>query len=190
MIAPSAAVVDSITCFLKLTPLRDDPKHTKWTRDEFDLIEAVDITNTCYQDTARMAGIPMYAGESTFDFTEDVRRAVEENLLGCRDPKDQLVRRKHNIIMYHLVISMIIDQLSKYPHQDVLLHLPSYMDQVRANILLNDVDPHMDDAIVAREMVNITIRERDNDRKKQKTHRRTTKKIPVDLMEEPANPDD
>lgn len=186
MTSPSPAIHDYITRFIKLTPLQEDPKHARWVRDEFDLREAVDITRVCYHDTARMLGKPMYVGDKEFDFTEDVKRAVEENLLNCRDPKDVFVQRKHNITMYHLVIEPIIDQLATLPHVDVLALVDGYMDAVVESIMTNPTNPHMDDAIVAREMVNATVRERDTIRKQQKLNRRTKKKpaMVVDLTEE------
>jgi hypothetical protein len=176
MLTPNAAVADSITRFLKLTPLRDDPRHERWVRDEFDLIEALEITNQCYNDTTRMIGKPMYVGDSGFDFTEDVKRAVEENLLGCRDQKNVLLQRKRNITMYHLVIEPIIQQLSTLPHTDVLATVDTYFRQVVEMVRTDPVDPHMDDAIVAHEMVKAAVREREAIRKQQKTSRRTKKK--------------
>lgn len=186
MITPSTAVLDSVTQFLKLTPLRDDPKHTKWIRDEFDLLEALDITKDCYHDTIRMIGKPMYVGDKEFDFTEDVKRAVEENLLNCRDPKDQLIQRKHNITMYHLVIEPIIDQLATFQHTDVLSNIDEYIAAVSKALLDNPVDPHIDDAIVAREIINAKVRQLDVIRKQQKLDRRTKKKpaIVIDLDED------
>ena len=185
MITPSAAVLDNITRFLKLTPLCSDPKQSKWIRDENDLLEALDITNMCYHDTARMVGIPMYVGESSFDFTEDVKRAVEENLLHGRDPKDHLIHRKHNITMYHLVIEPIIDQLATLPHTEVLSHIDAYFESVATSLLTNPTDPHMDDAIVALEMVRATVRARDGIRKQQKLDRRTKKKsVVIDIPDD------
>lgn len=185
MTTPSPDVLDSITQFLKLAPLRDDPRHTKWIRDEFDLLEALAITKGCYQDTERMIGKPMYVGDKDFDFTEDVKRAVEENLLNCRDPKDQMVHRKRNITMYHLVIEPIIDQLSKLLLPDVLVAVDGYFAAVETAVLTNPVEAHFDDAIVAREMINAKVRALDVARKQQKLDRRTKKKQPtmVDLLE-------
>lgn len=185
MTTPSPAVLDSITQFLKLTPLREDPRHAKWIRDEFDLLEAISITRDCYHDTQRMIGKPMYVGDKDFDFTEDVKRAVEENLLNCRDPKEQMVHRKRNITMYHLVIEPIIDQLSKLQLPDVLATVDGYFDAVGTAVLTNPVDAHFDDAIVAREMINAKVRALDVARKQQKLDRRTKKKQPtiLDLLE-------
>ena len=191
MIAPSPAVLDNITQFLKLTPLRDDPRHERWIRDEYDLLDALSITKDCYTDTQRMMGKPMYVGDKIFDFTEDVKRGVEENLLNCRDPKDQMVHRKRNITMYHLVIEPIIDHLSSHAHQEVLDSVASYFEAASISVVTNPVEAHMDDAIVAREMINAKVRALDAARKQQKLERRTKKKQPsiLDLLEPDDNDD-
>jgi hypothetical protein len=180
MFTPNALVAENITRFLKLTPLRSDPRHERWVRDEFDLLDALDITKQCYHDTSRMIGKPMYVGDVGFDFTEDVKRAVEENLLGCRDPKDVLLQRKRNVTMYHLVVEPIIQHLSTLRHQELLTVVDTYFQAV-ADLIMNDpVDPHLDDAIVAHEMVKASVRERESIRKQQKTARRTKKKPVVE----------
>jgi hypothetical protein len=184
MLTPSTQIFDAVTCFIKLTPLRDDPKHTRWVRDEFDLIEALEITRDYYHDTSRMVGKAMYVGEKEFDFTEDVKRAVEEHFLGHRDQSQVMVQRKHNITMYHLVIEPIIDHLSQLSHYDVLACAHQYFSDVINALLSSDCDPHMDDAVVARELVNMSVRERDAIRKAQKKQRKTKRPVVDDLPTE------
>lgn len=178
MLTPSTHITEAINSFIKLTPLRDDPRHTKWVRDEFDLAEALEITRDYYHDTARMVGKPMYVGDRTFDFTEDVKRAVEEHLLGCRDQSQVLIQRKHNITMYHLVIEPIIDHIGTLTHQEALATIDQYTADTINALMSSTIDPHMDDAVVARELVNMAVRERDVIRKAQK-QRRKTKRPPV-----------
>ena len=189
MIAIPTTIHDAIGKFIKLTPLRDDPKHTKWVRDEFDLVEALEILLGCYNDTRRPANKPMYVGDKSFDFTEDVKRAIEENLLGARDQKDILINRKYNITMYHLVIEPIIHSVSTMQHADVLDGIELYIKTIINEVLTSDIDPHMDDAIVMREIINAAVRERDAIRKQQKTARRTQKRQPV-IIEDVEDVDD
>ena len=184
MFAPSTQIFDAVTCFIKLTPLRDDPKHTRWVRGEYDLIEALEITRDYYHDTSRMVGKAMYVGEKEFDFTEDVKRAVEEHLLGHRDQSQVLVQRKHNITMYHLVIEPIIDHLHQLSHLEVLSTVYQYFSAVIEFLRTSDCDPHMDDALVARELVNMSVRERDAIRKAQKKQRKTKRPVVDDLPTE------
>ena len=147
MTLPSTQVLDNITQFLKLTGLREDPTQTKWVRDEFDLLEAVDMLETSYLDTHRMSDKPMYVGDNGFDFTEDVKRAMEEILLDSRNPHDKLLQRKTNITMYHLVVEPIIDHLSSFDHKEVLTTVGEYLKCVRDAIINDPTDPHLDDAI-------------------------------------------
>ena len=176
MIQPNAHVLGNVTQFLKLTALREDPSQTKWVRDEFDLLDAIDMLEIAYQDTQRMVGKPMYVGDNGFDFTEDVKRAMEEILLDSRDSKDKLLQRKTNITMYHLVLEPIIDQFAPIDHELALADVKEYLEQVRRAIITDPTDPNMDDAIVSREMIRQHIRDRDASRKQQKLLRRTKRR--------------
>jgi hypothetical protein len=176
MITHSPTVFQSITNFIKLTPLRDLPNHTKWIRDEFDLMEAVEVVRDYLKDTARMVGKPMYAGETTFDFCEDIRRAFEEVYLSCREQKDVIFQRKRNLVMYHLAIDPIIDDLGQYSHTDVLEAADQYFADVLSFIQTTDTDVYIDDALVMHEIVKTQTRAREEERKQNIRRRKTSKK--------------
>jgi hypothetical protein len=180
MITHSPEVFQSIVNFIKLTPLRELPNHAKWIRDEFDLMEAVSVVRDHVADTARMEGKPMYAGESSFDFCEDLRRAFEEVYLSCREQKDVIFQRKRNLVMYHLAIDPIIDDLGQYPHREVLESADQYFADIIAFIENADTEVYIDDALVMHEIVKAKTRTREEERKQNLRRRKTVKRSSID----------
>lgn len=177
MITPSTTAYQGVISFIKMTPLREQPNQEKWIRDEFDLIEALEITRDALKDTHRMIDKPMYAGESTFDFAEDVRRAVEEVYLSSREQKDVLLQRKRHLVMYHLVINPMIDDLNRYCHQDAVNAADDYFGELINFVLTNDIEVQLDDALVTQHICRAKIRDRDVARKNNIKRRKTVKKV-------------
>lgn len=180
MLVPTTAIFDNIAAFIKLTPLREQPNQEKWIRDENDLCEALTVTLEALHDTARMLGHPMYAGEKVFDFAEDTRRALEEMYLSARERSDIIVQRKKHLVMYHLVLAPIIDELGRYDHSTVLASIDDYFSSLHTFLFTNDIEVQIDDAIVTQHICNAKIHERDKNRKNSIKQRKTVKKQAVE----------
>ncbi len=168
-------VNDSIRKFIRLTPLIDDKQHGQRFRDETDLIEAIDCVRDAFHDTKDMIGKKMYQGV-VFEPVEDVKRALEEYLLGRRERKDVALARRKNLIMYHLAVEPVIEMFKGIPHPTALMIVDEVLDEVQNLINTMDIDSHIDDALVAQAQVSVLIKEREEKRKRELAARRRKKR--------------
>lgn len=168
-------VNDSIRKFIRLTPLIMDKQHGQRFRDENDLIEALDVVRDSFHDTKNMIGKKMYQGV-VFDPVEDVKRALEEYLLGRRERKDVALARRKNLIMYHLAVEPVIEMFKGIPHATTLMIVDEVVDSVQDLIRTMPIESHLDDAIVAQVQVNVLIKEREERRKLELAARRKKKR--------------
>lgn len=177
MPAISSSVIQSVNQYIKLTPLREIPKYQGRILDENDLIEALDITLQSLKETERMLDKPMYAGEKAFDFVEDAKRALEEVYLSSRETKDVMMQRRKHLIMYHLVVEPVIEDLGNCDHRLMLQCVEGYINALKHYILESDIEVQMDDAVVMLEIVKARIRQREELRKLNIRKRKTVKRI-------------
>lgn len=170
----SPAVTDSIRKFVRLTALSVNPQYTKRIRDEFDLLEAVDVVGDYIHETARMVGLKIYRGQE-FDVIEDVKRATEEHFLTGREFKDTALMRGRNLTMYHLAVVPMIEMFKGMKHEDILENVDDALEKVRKLICSMDLVTHYDDALVTLAQVSTMIKERENARKLELAKRRRGK---------------
>lgn len=171
----SPAVQDSIRKFVRLTALAVNPQYTKRIRDEFDLMEAVDVVGIYFRQTDRMIGKKIYQKQQ-FDFIEDVKRATEEYFLTGREIKDTALARGKNLTMYHLVVVPVIEQFKDVTHEEALAGLDENLELIQELIRTINVTSHYDDAIVALAQVSVMIREREAARKLEVAKRKRGKR--------------
>lgn len=160
----SLTVQDSVRKFIRLTALSVNPQYTKRIRDEFDLMDAIDVVAIYFKETERMLDKKMYQGQP-FDPIEDVKRATEEYFLTGREVKDTALARGRNLTMYHLAVVPIIEMFKGMKHKEILDCLDVKLDQVKILICSMDLQTHYDDALVTLAQVSQMIKEREQARK-------------------------
>jgi hypothetical protein len=171
--------------FIQLMALSVDPLQRKWVRDEYDLAEALDVARIKFHETERMMGKKMYKGQA-FDPIEDVKREMEEFLFTARQQNENLLMKKKNLVMYHLVVEPVIDLFKGKEHKQMLEEIDDVVKQVIDLLYTMPVHTHYDDALVAREQVRQMVREREERRKAEvqsrKRGKRKSKKNDLDWM--------
>jgi len=173
----SPAITECIRKFIRLTVLSSHPKYTKRIRDEFDLIDALEVIGICFHETKNMVGLKMYKA-TPFDFIEDVKLATEAYFLTGREFKDTALARGKNLLMYHLVVVPIIESFKGMPHEDILKNVDAVLTQVKDLLCTMEVRSHYDDAIVTLAQVGVLIKAREDARKIQLAKRRRLKRKP------------
>lgn len=187
------SITENLRKFIQLMALRSDPLQQKWIRDEQDLTQALDIVKTLFHETERMKGKKMYQGQP-FDPIEDVKRGIEEYLLGAREYNEIPLQRKRNLTMYYLVVEPIIESFKGLSHQEMLEKVDGRIEEIVNQLMTMPVRSHYDDAIVAKEQIRQFVRDRDELRKEElaakKKGRRKSKKDNLewlDKIEEPVD---
>lgn len=178
-------IQNNIRKFIQLMALSADPLQRKWVRDEYDLVEALDVARIKFHETKRMMGTKMYKGQQ-FDPIEDVKRETEEFLFTTRHQSENLLMRKKNLVMYHLVVEPVIELFRGKDHSQMLIEIDDTIKQVIDLLYTMPVRTHYDDALVAREQVRQMVREREERRKAElqlrKRGKRRAKKNDLDWM--------
>lgn len=165
-------IAAGIHTFVKLTALREQPHEIKYIQDEFDLLEALDITKTFLLDTSSMLGKQKYKGHPTFDFVNDVKENLEELYLTGQTPQQAAIARKKYGAMYNLVIEPTIEMMRVFDHGQALQQADPVINQVKHLVLNNETLTNYDDAIVNREIIRNMIAAREEVRKQSKRSRR------------------
>lgn len=173
----SPTVTDSIRKFIRLTALSSHPKYTKRIRDEFDLMDALEVVSIYFHETKNMVGQKMYKAQP-FDFIEDVKRATEEYFLTGREIRDTALARGKNLMMYHLVVVPVIESFKNMAHEDILKNVDTVLAQIKDVLCTMEVRSHYDDAIVTLAQVSVLIKAREDARKIELAKRRRLKRKP------------
>jgi ribosomal protein L21 len=158
------AVTDGVRKFIRLTALMSNPQYFKRIRDEFDLIEALEVATIYFHQTERVMGKKLYKG-TPFDVIEDVKRATEEHFLSGREQHDVALARGKNLTMYHLAVVPFIEMFKDIEHEQILKTVDAALEQTKQLIYTMDVQSHYDDALVTLAQVGAMIKEREAARK-------------------------
>jgi len=164
------AVNEGLRKFVRLIPLRLDPKEEKYILDEFDLLEALEVIRTKFHETVEMFGKKKYR-DTPFDFCEDVREEMEEWLLGHEDPRQAALLRKKNQPMYHLVLAPVIDLFAKGTHAQALQQIDYVLGDIEYMVKNHEHQGTYDDAIIARAMISHEIHQKEERRVQKRTVR-------------------
>jgi hypothetical protein len=171
----SPAVHDGLRKFIRLTALASNPQYTRRIRDEFDLLDALEVVRNYFHETKSMVGLKMYKAQP-FDVIEDVKRATEEHFLSGREAKDAALARGKNLTMYHLAIVPIIEMFKGVNHEVILKNIDNVLTQVKDQLHTLEIRSHIDDALVTLAQVSVMIKQREDARKLELAKRRRVKR--------------
>lgn len=186
-------VTNGVKLLIQLSGLRSDPLQAKWVRDEEDLRIALEQLADNLKYTKSMVGKAMYRNQSTFDFVEDVKRALEYTLLIGDNDKQTAGLRKRNLTMYHLVLEPIIDHLGTLSHEQAIENVDRYINAVYEYACTADINIHFEDALVAQVIIKNMVQERETARKvklAEKRRGKRGKKKEEDITDIPAEVED
>lgn len=173
--------LDGLRKFVRLIPLRQDPRQKRYIQDELDLLVVLDSVRAKFMDTAEMFGKKKYR-DTPFDFCEDVREELEEWLFVPRgeDLQQAAVLRKKYQPMYFLVIVPVIDMFETMKHGQALLALNEILAEVTELIMNHEYDGTYDDALVTQAVINNEIRTKEQQRQAKIKRRRSKASIVLD----------
>jgi hypothetical protein len=131
-----SVVLDNIRIFVKLTGLRqgEDQVEIKYARDEFDLVDALQLIPNIVKSTKRIFGSKMYNNKE-YDLVLDVSRDLEEVLLIGETDQETAGKRRKNLRMYHLVVGPAMDALRSVSHLDAVAGIDSYINTITDHIM-------------------------------------------------------
>ena len=156
IIDPQGNIKSNIQRFVNMTPLANQPVIGKRIRDEFDLIESLEVVRDAVHDTASMVGKRKYKNED-YNFAQQVRDDVEEYLIGGRNEYAVALAKNKNQLMHRLVIDPVIDALEQFDHMWALSNVNTIITQLIDEVLNHNLNPTLSDAEIAREETSAII---------------------------------
>jgi len=135
-------------------------RHDGRTVNALEMVEALKVMYRLFSDTSETIGKPMYRGESDFDFTDDIKRGINQYFLVGEDEKHSALRRRKNRTMVVLMLNPLVDLFHHHTHEDMLEQYTGVIDDAIQHIFDSDIEPTADDAFVVRAVITKEIAKR------------------------------
>lgn len=134
--------------------------HAGRTVNALEMIDALEVLRSLFQDTREAIGKPIYRGEVEFDFIHDIKEAIRWYFLVGEDEKTgALNRRKYNS-MVMLMLNPIVDHFNRYTHKEALGLCDEKIDEAIQTILDHDTDGDAVDAMIAQRLIQKEVQRR------------------------------
>lgn len=158
---------DGIRKVLRAQDIPLQEHQQKWHADVFDILDAVDVAKMCVPIVTRTVGAQLHQ-TNPYNFVNDIKSEVEENILSHKDDKQALLMRKMYLTPYHMIIEPMIDALGNVGHQQALAEYEHLFDEVTNAILTFADYGTVDDALVAKHQIKSMVKVREELRRNQK----------------------
>lgn len=138
--------------------------HTDRTVDALEMVDALKTIRHFFEDTRGMLvdgkSIPMYRGESEFDFIHDIKLAIKGFFLVGEDDKQSALRRRKYRSMVFLMLNPLVDLFQRSTHEEMLAQYGETVDLAIAHILDSNINATADDAFVVRHIIQKEVAKR------------------------------
>ena len=142
----------------------DIKHHTSRTVDSLEMIDALKTIRHFFEDTRGMLvdgkSIPMYRGESEFDFIHDIKLAIKGFFLVGENDKHSALRRRKYRSMVFLMLNPLVDLFQRSTHEEMLAQYGETVDLAITHILDSNITASADDAFVVRHVIQKEVAKR------------------------------
>ena len=138
----------------------DLDRHASRTVDAYDMLESMEVLRKFFEETKDLVGVKMRRGDTTFDYVDDIKLALQSYYLkGATEKAGALSRRKYRALVM-LLLDPIVDLFKKISHDDALAMYDNVIDQTIRFIKNSDIVTSADDAFVQRRLIAKEVQRR------------------------------
>lgn len=142
----------------------DLKNHIGRTVDALEMIDALEVMRHFFEDTRGMfisgKSLPMYRGETEFDFIHDIKQSVEGYFLVGEDTKESALCRRKNRSMIFLMLNPLVDLFQNKTHEEMLSEYNDVIDEAINHINNTEINATADDAFVVRHIIQKEVAKR------------------------------
>lgn len=173
--------------FTRLFGLDTYSMQAKSTASENDTNLALESVKQLMNHTKRFIGKNKHVGKP-FDFVDDVKHDMAELLLLGDDQVQTAVKRKHNLPLYHLVVSPVVELFRQLDHATAVQNADVIINYISETAFNDDNYGTYEDGLIAQSQFRQIVRDREELSKieataRKKQNRKAAKRLEVELSE-------